>query len=322
MDTKELIKLIDDRINKLEQCDNYVENLQMIKKIEFEIDDIQNNIEAIYNKHLYELNKLIGLTEVKEEMKKLINYLIFIKKVNNKIEMDNINLNMVFRGNPGTGKTTVAKLVAKILCELGFLKTNKVLETTPKDFIAGYVGQTAIKASDTIRKAEGGIIFVDEAYTFAQSNDEEYCSFTLEAITEIIKEMETKNTVFIFSGYSKEMDGFIELNPGIKSRIAYDVEFKNYTKEELYLMFNNKLEKIGLKLTTKASKVLLDKIEQKMKSKNFGNGRMIDNLLDEILREHATNNVYETDDNKLLLITEDAINNIKPTKLEGGMHFG
>ena len=321
MDFDEIIKTIDENIKLLEEENYYSEDSQFIEKIEFEIDNIQNNIELIYNKYLDELDKLIGLNNVKNEIKKLINYLIFLKKVDNKINIDNFNLNMIFRGNPGTGKTTVARIISKLLCELGFLKTNKVLETTPRDFISGYVGQTAIKAKKTIKSAEGGVIFIDEAYTFAQSKDEEGHSFVSEAITEIIKEMETKNTVFIFSGYSKEMDKFIELNPGIKSRVAYDIEFPNYTKEELFLMFNNKLNKTGMKLNYEAEKALIGKIEEKMKCKNFGNGRMIDNLFDEILREHATNNIYEIDENKLLLITEESIKNIK-TKSEGGMYFG
>jgi len=198
--------------------------------------------------------------------------------------------------------------------------SNKVIETTPRDFIAGYVGQTAIKAKKTIEQAKGGVVFIDEAYTFAQSADENGHTYVYEAITEIIKEMETRDTVFIFSGYSKEMNDFIELNPGIKSRVAYDINFNNYTKEELLAMFDNKVKNTGMKLSDKVKNKLLNKIENKMKNKNFGNGRMIDNLFNEVLIEHASKNLYEIDENKLLVITEDTIKNIK-IESKGGMCF-
>ena len=132
--------------------------------------------------------------------------------------------------------------------------------------------------------------------------------------------METKNTVFIFSGYSKEMNDFINLNPGIKSRVAYDIEFANYSIDELFTIFDNKVKNSGLQLSYAAKEVLLDKIKNKMKSKNFGNARMIDNLFNEVIREHASKNLYEFDDSKLLLITADAIRNIE-VKSKGGMCF-
>ena len=322
IDVDDIIKYIDARIGELESKEYKDSDSTVLTcEIQNQLDNFKNDIDLVYKQSLGELNNLIGLKEVKEEIKKLVNYLIFIKKLGNKIKLDSINLNMVFRGNPGTGKTTVARIVATILCKLGFLKNDTVLETTPRDFIAGYVGQTAIKAQKTIEKAKGGIIFIDEAYTFSQSADESGHTFTYEAITEIIKEMEKKETIFIFAGYSQEMDDFIELNPGIKSRVAYDINFMNYTKEELFTIFDNKVKNAGLILSCDAKEILLDKIEIKMKNKNFGNGRMIDNLFDEILREHASNNLYETDDNKLLLIMGDTIKNIK-IKTEGGMFFG
>ena len=318
-DIDELVNKIDRKMEEIEESEKEKNGIELPNKIEMQLN--KDSIEEIYNQYFDELNKLVGLEEVKTEIKKLINYLIFIKKLNNKVNLDQINLNMIFRGNPGTGKTTVAKIIANILCKLGFLKTNKMIETTPRDFIAGYVGQTAEKAKKTINRAAGGIVFIDEAYTFSQSADESGHTYVYEAITEIIKEMEKLNTIFIFSGYSNQMDDFVELNPGIKSRIGYDIKFNDYSKEELFKMFKNKLDKSGLKLSKKASKLLLEKIEQKMTIKNFGNGRMIDNLFNEVLKEHATINLNETNYEKLLLITEESINKIN-IKIKGGMNFG
>lgn len=263
----------------------------------------ENNLKQITSS----LDKLIGLTEVKNEVNKLINYLKFIIRLNGRANIDKINLNMLFKGNPGTGKTTVAKLMGKILYDLGYLKNDNIVETTPRDFIAGYIGQTAIKSRKFLDKYKGGLIFIDEAYGFNHSDDE--TNFSDEAIAEIIKDMEKKDTVFIFAGYDKEMEEFVNLNPGIKSRIGYDISFEDYTEEELLEMFMKKIDNSGLSISEEAINSIKTIIKDKKKEKNFGNGRMIDNLYNKLLIEHASI-TYEDDYDKLLTITNEAVANV------------
>ncbi len=318
IDVDALVREIDKRIAEIELEESLDQGNDLISRVNVIKERFEGDIDEIYEKYMKELNQLIGLDEVKVEIRKLISYLLFVIKVGDRANFGKMNLNMIFRGNPGTGKTTVARIVGRILCDLGFLRSNKFIETTPRDFIAGYIGQTALKAKDTIERARGGVIFIDEAYTFAERSDN---SFAPEAITEIIKEMETGDTVFIFSGYGKEMDDFVALNAGIKSRIYRDIYFKDYSRDELFLMFSNKLKNSGLQLEDGCRDFILSIIDDRSKKKNFGNGRMIDNLFSEILREHALLNVSNMDRDSLLLINQESIQNIESTKNEGGIGF-
>lgn len=280
------------------------------------VDEIKD-LESICNSCKKKLNKLIGLEEVKEIVNKLINYLLFIKETKGFLNVDLLNLNMVFRGNPGTGKTTVARIIANMLYELGFVKSNTVLEVTPNDFIAGYIGQTGIKTQEVIKRAKGGVIFIDEAYSF--NTDSDYKGYSDDAIVEILKEMESKNTVFIFAGYKEEMDDFLELNPGLKSRIGYDIEFNDYSLEELSIMLFYKLKISGFKLSRSAAEEIKKIIENNKKMKHFGNGRMIDNLYNQLVFEHASNISDLSNKEEVIAIKKKSVLNIKQTKERGGI---
>ncbi len=291
-----------------------------IKNDSIDVNEEENQ-ELELEFYLEKLNDLIGLKEVKKEVEKLTNYLKFYKRVSDKSNMDKINLNMIFKGNPGTGKTTVARIISHLLYGLGYLENSTFVETTPRDFIGEYIGQTAVKAKKQIEKYKGGVIFIDEAYGFVHE-DGEY-NFADEALIEIIKEMEIKETVFIFSGYSKEMDKFMDLNPGIKSRIGYHIDFNDYDIEELLLIFKSKLVQSNFKITEEAYENIKSIVEVKKNEKNFGNGRMIDNLYNEILLEHASLNYDNKNEDELLIITNDAVNNVmsKTLKRKRGGYF-
>ncbi len=281
-------------------------NLEEAKKI-IDIETKQSivssdNIENISTEE--QLNSLIGLELIKKQVQKLKNYLVFSSKVGTEVILGKPNLNMVFMGNPGTGKTTVAKILAKMFYELGYITENKVGELSVRDFIAQFVGQTDKKAHEVINEYKNGVIFIDEAYLFC-SRGQLYAN---EALGEIIKEMEKKETVFIFAGYQEEMKQFIQMNPGLTSRIGYQLEFKDYTLEELYSIFLRKVEISKLHMDEKIGTKIKLLISDFMRKEHFGNGRFIDNLFDKILLRHASR-CYNSDDlEELTTLTEEDIN--------------
>lgn len=238
-------------------------------------------------KYVNELNSLIGLMNVKKELNSLINF-VKLQQIRKKkgLKMPTISLHMVYTGNPGTGKTTVARLISKILYELGYLSKGHIIETNRAGLVAGYLGQTAIKTEDMVKQALGGVLFIDEAYTLA--SDDEYGQ---EAIDTLLKLMEDyrDNLVVIVAGYPDLMKKFIDSNPGLASRFNRYILFEDYSCEELieifgYICTNSSycIDKDGKECLVQYIKEMLEK-----KDDSFGNARTIRNLFEKSITFHA-----------------------------------
>lgn len=264
-----------------------------------------------------ELNSLVGLDNIKLMLKDLVNFNKFKEKTDGDLKLKETNLHMVFLGNPGTGKTTVARIVAGILYNLGFIKQNKLIEVSAKDLIGQYVGQTAPKTLSVIQKALGGVLFIDEAYSLASGN-EHNSSFNEECVATLIQAMENHrdNLVVIFAGYSKEMDKFLKSNSGIVSRIGYTMDFKDYTLDELITIFTTMFEKAGFVLNESATKKAKEIITEFMGTESFGNARFVRNLYEKAIIKHATNTENETERVALKTITANDITSENLGKLD------
>ena len=255
---------------------------------------------------LQELNSLVGLSEIKEQ----VNDLIYLLKFNQKagIKVDKMNLHMEFTGNPGTGKTTIARLITDILYNLRYISKNKLVEVTSRDLIAQYIGQTQEKTYNIIKSALGGVLFIDEAYSITMVD-----MYGEEAVSTLIKMMEDykDKLVVIFAGYEKEMKEFMTTNPGLKSRIGYKIKFPDYTVDELMKIYINLLTQNNLKITVKAKEKLEKVILDASKIENFGNARYINNIFQKILIEHAKNNEMKGNKEDLYKIIDIDINKEK-----------
>jgi len=251
---------------------------------------------------LKELNEMVGLNDIKEQINDLVYLLKFNQKAN--LDISKFNLHMIFTGNPGTGKTTVARLISDILYNLGYINQNKLIEVSSKDLIAEYVGQTAGKTYNVIKSAIGGVLFIDEAYVLTGDG----MKFADECISTILKMMEDyrDKLIIIFAGYKEEMQKFASSNVGLNSRIGYTINFPDYTIEELVEIFKQLVNKDSLKITDDALDEARLIIEEAKKTENFGNARYINNMYQKILISHAKNtDLNSKEDEKIYTITKD-----------------
>lgn len=236
-----------------------------------------------------ELDGLIGLTRVKEEVRALKNFVeIQQKREQQGLKKSSVSYHCVFSGSPGTGKTTVARIVASIYKELGLLKKGHLVEVQRADLVGEYLGQTAPKVNKKIDEALDGILFIDEAYTLAQGNKD---SFGQEAIDTLLKRMEDdrERLVVIVAGYSNEIKTFIDSNPGLQSRFNRYINFEDYSHIELMEIFLRNLKKGDYHITEaahrKAFQIIYREVEKK--DSHFGNARFVRNLFEKVIQSQA-----------------------------------
>jgi probable Rubsico expression protein CbbX/Ku protein len=240
--------------------------------------------------HLKELDALIGLEPVKKQVRSLTNW-IEVQGVRRAmgLPVPPMSLHLVFTGNPGTGKTTVARILARILSALGYLQKGHLVETDRAGLVGGYVGHTALKTQELVQQALGGVLFIDEAYTLAPANQES--DFGREAIGTLLKMMEDhrEDLVVIVAGYTEPMKVFINSNPGLKSRFSRFIAFPDYGPAELGAILQGMLEDAGYRLTAEARERALAVLAQyyDRRDETFGNARLVRNFFERTIERHA-----------------------------------
>jgi stage V sporulation protein K len=295
--------------------------------VTFPIDTNYNSSSAIVNgkyttfdhrKHLAldkvmkQMDRLVGLQNVKDFVYEIYAWL-YITQCRRELGLkaSHQTLHMIFKGNPGTGKTTVARILGHLFQEMGVLSKGHLVEVERADLVGEYIGHTAQKTRELVKKSLGGILFIDEAYSLARGGTKD---FGKEAIDCLVKAMEDHKDEFvlILAGYPAEMENFISSNPGLPSRFPIQLEFTNYSVEQLLsiadIMVEDREYQISLQAKQKVKQFLQDQI--KYSESNFSNARFVRNLIEKAIREHAVrllHHPHNTKDDLMTLSSQDFV---------------
>jgi stage V sporulation protein K len=263
--------------------------LQQMDGIPVPCSNSNNNNHQRVEQILHELDSLIGLTQVKKLVREIYAFIeIQKRREQERLITEPLVLHMIFKGNPGTGKTTVARILGKIFREMGVLSRGHLIEVERADLVGEYIGHTAQKTREQLKKAYGGILFIDEAYSLARGGEKD---FGKESIDVVVKAMEDHKDelILILAGYKDEMDSFLKTNPGLHSRFPIHIEFPDYNQQELLQIAEQLCSKRQYKLDHEARKVLVKMLYQMQSqgSDNFGNARTVRNVIEKAIRRQA-----------------------------------
>lgn len=307
-DLKRLANTLKDSIMK------YYGYLYILEAQDKEVAD--NEDSRSLDELLEDLNGLIGLENVKEKVNDLISFqTVQMLREKQGLHSHKGTMHLAFTGNPGTGKTTVARIVGRIYKQIGLLSKGHFVEVSRTDLIAGYQGQTALKVKKVIDEARGGVLFIDEAYSITENDHSD--SYGRECLTELTKALEDyrDDLVVIVAGYTEPMNHFFASNPGLKSRFNTFIEFPDYSAEELSRMFFKLCKENDYYLSENVEDHVLNILLEQVKNKkeNFANGRLVRNIYDDVTMNHARRVVKMNTPSRedLSLITCDDFENIE-----------